>query len=153
MGADFNTAGLMLTAFFAGNLPMRFLGPLFLRRLSPRFIFSVFGCASAALMLAALFTDSISLMFVFVAACGFMQGSSVATFILMCTGTFPGRTASASSLCSLSSGVASLTAPLWMGGLSAYTGFQLPLIIICCCLMASGCLVFFKAEQAVSIQA
>ena len=147
-GADFDTAGLMLTVFFAGALPMRMLGPLFLRRFSARVIFWAFGLASAALMLAALLTGNIAAMFALVAASGFMQGSSAPVFILICCETFPDRTASASSICTISAGVATLTAPLWMGGLSEHTGFQLPMILICCSMFISAGLIFLKSGKA-----
>jgi len=144
VGADFDTAGMMLTAYFGGALPMRMLGPLFLRKLSARAIFWIFGFMSAAFMLLALFTENIAVMFVFVAASGFMQGSSAPVFILMCCETFPERTASASSLCAISAGTAALTAPLWMRGLSEFTGFLLPMILICCSMFVSAGLIFLK---------
>jgi len=146
-GVDFTTGGMALTVFFAGNLVMRFVGPLFFRVLSPRIIYSVFGAAGAALMVCALFTGNINMMFVFIGAGGFMQGSSVASFMLICIEAFPGRTASASSITTLSSGIATLTAPLWMGALSAYTGFLVPMIMVCCCLFAGAALVFFKGAE------
>jgi len=143
-GADFDTAGMMLTAYFGGALPMRLMGPLFLRKLSARAIFWIFGFMSGAFMLVALFSGNIGAMFVFVAASGFMQGSSAPVFILMCCETFPERTASASSICTISAGVASLTAPLWMGGLSEFTGFLLPMVMICCAMLLSAGLTLFK---------
>ena len=141
-GVDFVIGGMMLTVFFGGALPMRFLGPLFLRKISARTLYAAFGLVAAAFMLAALLTGNVTAMFVLVTACGFMQGSSVAAFVLICCEAFPGRTASASSLCTLSSNAAALTTPLWMGILSEYTGFQLPLILTCCALFVSAGLVF-----------
>ena len=146
MGTEFGTGGLLLTAFFAGSLPMRFLGPVLLRRLSPRLIFSLFGGAGAVLMLAALFSGSISAMFVLVPACGFVQGSSVAVFVLMCTEAFPGRTASAASIFSIASCIATMTAPLWIGALSEHTGFRVPMVMISCFLLLSALLIFFFAK-------
>ena len=147
VGVSFSIGGMMLSAFFAGALPMRFLGPLFLRRFSPQFIFSVFGGVAAALMLAALSTNIVPAMFVLFAASGFMQGASVPMYILLCTEAFPGRSASAASLGSISGGIATLTAPLWMGGLSEYTGFRIPIILICCCLFVSTFMIFIKYRQ------
>jgi len=146
-GADFNTAGMLLTAFFAGSLVMRFLGPLILRRLSPRLLFSLFGAAAAASMLAAILTGSIEHMFVLVAVSGFMQGSVVATFIIMSTEAFPSRMASASSLFSLAVGAATFTAPLWMGAMSEHTGFRIPMILICCALFVSSGMIFFGGRR------
>ena len=146
-GVDFETGGLMLTAFFAGSLLMRFISPLFLKKLTPRQVYMYFGWAAAAFMLAALFTGNTFLMIFFVAACGFFQGSNVATLVLMCCDAFPERTASASSIYSLSSGIASLTAPFWMGALSGITGFLLPMILISLALAASATMVFAQKEK------
>ena len=143
-GVDFSTGGMMLTAFFAGALPMRILSPLFLKRVSARLIFSIFGFLSAAFMFAALFTENLTLMFVLVVASGFMQGASAPVFILMCCEAFPDRTASAASICTLAAGVAALTAPVWMGWLSTYTGFQVPMVMICICMFISAGMIFFK---------
>ena len=145
-GAAFSIGGLMLTAFFAGALPMRFLGPLFLRRFSAHVFYSRFGCIAAVLMLGAIFADSLPLMFVLVVASGFLQGSLVAVFILMCTEAFPTRTASASSLFSISCSIGFITTPIWMGSMSEITGFQLPMILVCCSLFASSFLVFLKGR-------
>ena len=140
-GVDFHTAEIMVTAFFAGMLPMRFLGPFLFKKLSPQFIFCVFGCASALCMLAALFTTNTAAIFVLVFFCGFLQGFSVPLFVVMCTNAFPGRTASASSLLAISGGTGSLLAPLWVGVISAYTGFLTPLIMACAILIVAACLI------------
>jgi len=147
-GADYSTAGLSLTMFFAGNLVMRFMGPIFLRLLSPRMLYSIFGVIAGVVMVGALFSENIVLMFVLIAAAGFFQGSSVVAFMLMCIDAFPGRTASASAITSLCVGAANLTAPFWMGAMSAVTdGFLVPLVIICGCLFAASGLVFFLGKR------
>ena len=141
-GMEFGLSGILLTSYFAGSLAMRLLCPLFLRKFSARFIFSVFGGVAAVLMLAALFTGNVPVMFALMTASGFMQGGSVPTYVLICCEAFPYRTASAASLCTLSSGIASLTAPLWVGALSEYTGFRLPMVLVCCALLVSSALIF-----------
>ena len=93
-------------------------------------------------MLAALFSANVPLVFVLMTASGFMQGGSVPTYVLICCEAFPDRTASAASLCTFSSGIAALTAPLWVGALSEYTGFRLPLVLVCCSLLVSSVLIF-----------
>ena len=144
-GADYMTGGLMLSMFFAGNLVMRLVSPLFFKKFTSRVIYSVFGFISGAFMVAALIADSIPLMFVLIGLAGFTQGAMVAAFILLCIGAFPGRTASASSITTISSGTATLTAPFWMGALSAYTdGFLVPMLMICVCLFAASALIFIK---------
>jgi fucose permease len=147
VGADFETGGMMLTAFFAGSLLMRFLGPLILRRLTARSMYVYFGMAATVLMIAALFSESIPLMLVLVAVSGFLQGSTVATFILMCCEAFPERTASASSIFSISSNIASLTGPLWIGALSEYTGFRLPMVLINCAFLVSAAMIFIQGRR------
>jgi len=146
IGADFSTGGLVLTLFFAGNLVMRFVSPVFFRAMSPRIIYAAFGSIAAVIMIAALFSPNIGLMFALVIAAGFMQGSSVAAFMLITIDAFPDRTASAASITTFSSGISTLTAPLWMGALSAYTGFLAPMIIVNCCLLFASILIFFKGK-------
>ena len=147
-GADFSTAGMALTVFFAGNLVMRFVGPFFLKGMSPRVLYSVFGGISAVLMICALLTTNITLMFVLLAGAGFTQGAAVPSYIILCINAFPDRPASAASLTTLCVGVANLTAPLWMGVLSAYTdGFLVPMLTICGCLLLAAALIFIKGEK------
>ena len=148
VGADFQTGALMVTAFFAPALAMRFLTPFLLRRIPPRTFYSVFGWIAAALMLAALSVKSIPILFILIVAVGFVQGSIIVVLILMCTEAFPDRTASASSIVSLASGIATLTAPFWMGSLSDHTGFLIPMIMITCCLAASSLVIFLGAGPA-----
>ena len=146
--ADFEIAGMMLTAFFGGSLVMRFLGPLLLRKLTAHQVFTYFGWASAISMLAALFSNNITVMLVLVALSGFLQGSNVATLVLMCGEAFPERTASAASIYSLANNIVLLTTPLWMGILSEHTGFLFPLAMICVALLMSSTLVFFHGRKA-----
>ncbi len=148
-GADFNTAGLLLTAFFAGALVMRFLSPLFLKLLAPKTVFSMFGLVAAAFMLIAVLVPGA--MMPFTALSGFMQGASVATFVLVCCNEFPHRTASASSICTLAGGAATLTAPLWMGEMAERLGFKVPIIIICGCLFAASFLILFLERKKRSV--
>jgi len=144
---DFTTGGLTLTVFFGGNLVMRFMTPLFLRVFSPRILYSVFGIISGAFMVGALFTESVALMFIFIAAAGFTQGAMVAAFMLICIDAFPGRTASAASITTICVSSATLSAPLWMGVMSGQVGgFLIPMLMICGCLFAASVLVFFKGR-------
>ncbi len=146
VGVSFETSGMMSTAFFGGALVMRFLGPLFLRKMSPRAVFNVFGIISGVLMLAAVFTEDLTAMITLVALSGFMQGSSVVTFIMICCETFPHRTASASSIYALAAAAASMTAPWWMGEIAGRMGFQVPMVMICVCMLASVLLIFLQGR-------
>ena len=146
-GADFGTGTLMLTLFFAGALPIRFLTPLFLRRFSPGKMYVYFTWAAVASMLVALLSENIPVMLVFVTACGFLQGGHFAILILMCCETFPERTASASSIMAFANGISALTAPFWMGLLSEHTGFQIPMILILGALFGSAVMVFLMGRK------
>ena len=149
--ADFKTAGLMLTAFFAPALPMRFLTPLLLRRIPKPTFFTMFGLIAAALMLVVYNIQSIPAMFVLIACVGFAQGSIVVVLIMMCIEAFPERSASATSLVTIASGVSTLTGPLWMGGLAEITGFRLPMIMISCSLAAAALVIFFQNRANKSV--
>lgn len=146
-GVDFSTAGMMLSAFFAGTLAMRFLGPFLLKKIAPHTFFAVFGGIAALLMLAAVLMSNATVMMALVAVSGFLQGCNVVTYIIICCDAFPQRTASASSLCALTSGIAAMTAPLWMGGMAEYMGFQIPMVIACGCLLASALLVAIYSRR------
>ena len=145
--ADFRTSGLMVTAFYGPALAMRFLTPLFLRRISHRIFYSVLGFAAALIMIAAYLIQSIPVMFALIITVGFLQGSIIVVLIMMLTDSFPGRSGSASAIVALAGGTGTLTAPLWMGALSEYIGgFRIPMIMICCSLAASAIVVFLFGE-------
>ena len=146
-GADFSMGAMMVTAFYLGTLVMRFLGPLFFRKLTPHQVYSYFGWVSVALMLAALFAGNVTLMLILIVVSGFFQGSNVASFILICTEAFPERTASASALCYIAVGIGFLSAPLWMGALSDTTGFLFPMILICGVFVVSATLIFIHGRK------
>jgi len=146
-GTDFTTGGMTLTVFFGGNLVMRFMTPLFLRIFSPRMLYSLSGIISGAFMVGALFTENITLMFVFIAAAGFTQGAMVAAFMLICLDAFPGRTASSASITTICVSSATLSAPLWMGVMSGQVGgFLVPMLVISGCLILAAALIFFKGR-------
>lgn len=146
-GVSFGEAGMMLTAFFGGALAMRFAGALFLKKMSAKTLFTVFGIAAAALMTAALFTENTALMTALVVASGFMQGSSVVTLVILCCDAFPERTASASAIAVISVNVGSLTAPLWMGAMAEATGFRVPLLIGCAMLALASVMVLLNGKR------
>ena len=150
---DFNAAGITLTVFFGGTLIMRVLGPLFLRRFASDFLFSVFGGVSAAFVLVMLFMESVPVMMVLIAIAGFLQGICSPAFVVMCTEAFPGRTASATSLFTFVANTGSLTAPVWMGGLAEYTGFRLPLVLVCFAMFAASILILLRIRNQKGIKA
>ncbi len=147
-GIGFETAGVLLTAFFGGALVMRFSGALILKKISPKALFSVFGIIAALLMAGALFvTENVALMTALIVASGFMQGSNVVTLVIMCCETFPKRTASASAIVVIAVNAASLTAPLWMGAMAEKTGFRIPLLIGCACLAIAAVMIIALGKK------
>ena len=80
--------------FFGGALLMRFLGPLFLKKIKPAALFIAFGCASAVLMLIALSTTNFSVINTSVIVSGFLQGSNLVAVVIICCDCFQKRTAS-----------------------------------------------------------
>jgi len=150
IGMDFGTSGGMLTAFFLGSLIMRFCGPLILKKMTAMKAYVLFSLLSAAITMAALFITMPMVMMPLLIIGGFMQGSSVAFLFLMAVEAFPHRAASASSLVLIAVNIGAMTAPLWMGFIAQYTGYRLPLMLICISLALSVLLVILinRGKQA-----
>ena len=147
IGMDFDTSGAVLTAFFIGSLLMRFSGPVILKKISARTAYMLFSVIAALLITAALFMESDSAMIALIAIGGFMQGLCVALLVLMCTGAYPHRVASASSLPFIAANIAIMVAPLLMGALAEHIGFRIPLLIGCALLVVSAIPVFFSRTK------
>jgi len=142
IGLDFNMAGAITTAYFAGSLIMRFCSPLILKIISVRNAYIIFSLIAAAAVAVGLFMTSPIAIMPLIAIGGFMQGSCVALLVLMSTEAFPLRAASASALVFIPANIASMGTALWIGALAEKTGFRVPLLIICACLALSTLLVF-----------
>ncbi len=130
-GLAFEEAGLLLSGFFGGALVMRFLGPAVLRKISAANMFSWFIIAAALCMALALSVPSVSVMIALIIAAGFFQGSNAVALVIMCCAVYPNRTASASAITVFAVNIATLTMPLLIGEIAKYTGFQLPLYLVC----------------------
>ncbi|MDL2236998.1 MFS transporter [Christensenellaceae bacterium OttesenSCG-928-K19] len=137
IGLDFSISNTMLTAFFVGSLVMRFVSPLILKRIDAARMYILFGIISVAAITLALFMTNPTIMMVLIVINGFMQGSCVALLVLMSTAAFPHRVASASSLTFIAVNIGMMTAPLWMGEIAKYTGYKIPLLLGCACLLLS----------------
>jgi len=137
IGMDFITSGTMLTVYLAGSLIMRFCGPLFLKRMTVEKAYILFSILSAVIVTAALFMTVPFAMAPLLITGGFLQGSCVACLFLMANGAFPHRTASASSLVMIAINIGAMTSPLWIGFIAEYTGFRIPLLLICASLALS----------------
>jgi len=146
VGLDFGTSGAMLTAFFMGSLVMRFCGPVILKKMTARKAYILFSLFSVTAIAAALLTNNPAAMMTLFAISGFMQGSCVAFLVLMSTEAFPHRVASASSLIFIAANAASMTAPLWMGGIAEHTGFRTPLLLVCALMVLSVMLIVWAGK-------
>jgi len=141
IGMDFDTSGRMLTAFFAGSLVMRFCGPLILKKMKVCNAYIFFSILSSAAITVAILATAPAVMMTLLVIGGFLQGSAVAFLFLMCAEAFPHRVASASSLVTIAVNLAAMTAPLWMGRIAEFTGFRLPLLLVCASMFLSVLLV------------
>ena len=148
IGMDFSTAGGMLTAYFAGALIMRFCAPLFLKKLTAHRAYILFSLLSAAVITTALFLTTPVVMTPLLIIGGFMQGACVAFLFLMAFKAFPHRTASASALILISINIGSMSAPLWMGFIAEFTGYRIPLLLVCGSLALSVALVFLLTRDS-----
>ncbi|MEA4852925.1 MAG: MFS transporter [Christensenella sp.] len=128
-GMPFDTAGLVLTGFFAGALIMRFLSPFFLRKMSAAAVFSGFSIASAVSMIIAFSVPYNPVMIVLVVIAGFFQGANAVTLVMMCCAVFPKRTASASAIQVFAVNIGIMISPLVIGKMAQTTGFALPLYL------------------------
>ena len=146
-GASYQESGLMLTLFYVGALAMRFLTPLFLRKMKAKHMFTIFGLLSCACIAAALLSSNMALTTAFIMAGGFFQGAHAPLLVIMCCDTFPKRTGSASALISISNGIASLTFPVLMGAMAETMGFQVPLFLIVGTCIASSLIIFFLGRK------
>ena len=147
IGMDFTTAGNMLTAFFVGSLIMRFCSPLILRRLSALKSYVLFTLLSALFITVALFMSEPNIIMILIVIGGFMQGGCVSFLVLMAIDAFPNTGAKASALVFISANAASMTAPLWIGALAGFIGFQIPLIIVCGLLALSTSVILLQKNQ------
>jgi fucose permease len=138
-GMGHQLSGLMSTVFFLGALLMRFISPLFFRRMQAERFYAVSGILSAACMSAA-FTlgPALKLLIVFlVFAGGFLQGANTIALVMISCNRFPGRTASASAVTVLAFNLSALTMPLFIGYLAERIGFMLPMYLLALCMAAS----------------
>jgi fucose permease len=130
-GFALDTAGLMLTLFFAGSLVMRFFGPLVFSRIKPQKIFVFFSLLSIVFMVLALSVESFPLVIVFTVLSGAFQGFNMAALIFIGCALFPGRHAAATSVAIFSYNIGGIIAPYALGVLAKQTGFPLPMYLTC----------------------
>lgn len=135
MRVDFNTAGLILTLFFAGSFVMRLLSPALFSKFNIKKLCMICVLVSAGLMTAALCVQNIIAITILTTASGFAQGLFVAAYMYMATDIYPNNSGTASSAMLIAINVGGMSSPLWIGKMAETVGYTLPLFI-CCALMA-----------------
>gem|GEM_PF-333136 len=135
-GAD--TAGLMLTVYFAGALTMRFLSPLIYKKIPVAKFYALSILLSAVVFaLCFLFAPAKPIMFILMAAGGLLQGAAVPALVILCCDAFPERTASASAIVVLAVSIATFIGPVVMGRMIEGLGFTIPMLAATGCLLVS----------------
>ncbi|MGI6153460.1 MAG: MFS transporter [Christensenellaceae bacterium] len=143
----FEMAGVMSTMLFAGALVMRFMGPLFLKKMTARSVYVIFTFISGILMMLSFVIPIFAVRAALTVAAGFLQGSSVVTLIIMCCDEFPTRTASASAIVVLSANIATLTFPVLMGKIAETTGFLFPMFLAAGVLILSAIIILIGVKK------
>lgn len=138
LGYDFESAGLMVTLYFAGALAIRFLSPVIYKKISVRnfYIFSIILSVGVFLVFLLVPLPPAAAKAVIVLT-GMLQGCSVPALVILCCEAFPERTASASSVIIFGISFATLIAPAVMGQLIRSYGNVLPMLVITVCVLFS----------------
>lgn len=147
LGMSYQLSGQMVTLFWAGSLVMRFVSPIFLKKVRTKNLYVICMLVSCATMAAALFVNNTAAMMVLVTISGFMQGVQATMIILIGSSLFPTRTASMSSIIPLSIGIASLVFPYIMGLMAENTGFASAFVLIVISHVISGIVIFFLGRK------
>ncbi len=135
---DTDTAGLMLTVYFAGALTMRFLSPLVYKIISvAKFYILSILLSTVLFALCFILTPEKPVMFAMVAFGGLLQGAAVPALVILCCDAFPKRTASASAIVVLAVSIATFIGPVVMGRMIEKLGFVIPMLAVSGCLLIS----------------
>jgi fucose permease len=140
-GFDYRLANFAASGFFFGALVMRFLTPLFLKKLSQQRLFLLASGMSGLCMLGAVLASLPAIVLPLVILSGFFQGTLVICHVMMCCAAFPADTAGASSLSVLAGTLGMFVAPFIMGVFSDRFSFRVAMCfaigcIFCSCLLA-----------------
>ena len=146
---DYSFSGYFCTAFFAGQLVMRFLIPVFLKKMSPQKSFILFLAIGSGVMLLAFLVQDVTLALTLIVIGGFFQGGGGVLTILIACDAFPQRTASASALNAFSSGIASLIGPYIIGAIADASdgSFTAAMIAMVGCLAAASLMLGIYAAK------
>lgn len=114
----YDSSATICTFYFLGALIMRLVSPLIYKKISVRNFFAMTIGVSTVLFLAFLLLPCppvATKIIIFVM--GLLQGASIPALVILCSDAFPGRSASASSVITLSVSLAALVAPSVMGSI------------------------------------
>ena len=140
LGIDYKFAALFNTAFFGGQLVMRFLLALLLRKMKAETCFVLFGLIGAVcIFLSMIMPDAYGVMAMLIIG-GFFQGGNATLLVLISTNVFPKRSAAAAALVAIAVGLSSLTGPLIVGLIADANGgsLRVSILLMVVCLVASA---------------
>lgn len=138
LGYAYASSAKMATFYFLGALLMRLVSPAIYKRISVRNFYVLTISASAAVFALFLFLPWSPVMTrVLIFVLGLLQGASVPSMVILCSDSFPGRSASASSVIVLSVSLAALIAPGVMGAVIKNGGYLWAMLLIWVCLPLS----------------
>lgn len=128
----------MATIYFLGALIMRLISPVIYKRISVRNFYVLTISISVvvfALFLFLSWSPAVARALIFVL--GLLQGASIPSMVILCSDSFPGRSASASSVIVLSVSLAALIGPAVMGAVIKNSGYLWAMLLILVCLPLS----------------
>lgn len=131
---SYSDSAMLATIYFLGALIMRLISPAIYRRISVCRFYVLTISVSAVLFALFLFLPCPPMAArILIFLIGVLQGASVPSMVILCSDSFPGRSASASSVIVLSVSLAALVSPGVMGAMirgGSYLGAML-LILVC----------------------
>lgn len=134
----YNDSARMATIYFLGALIMRLISPAIYKRISVQNFYVLTISISAVLFLGFLLLPCPPVVVkILIFAIGLLQGASIPSMVILCSDSFPGRSASASSIIVLSVSLAALIAPSVMGTIMKAGHYQGAMFLILVCLPLS----------------
>ena len=134
----YDSSATICTFYFLGALIMRLVSPTIYKRISVRNFYILTISLSAVLFLAFLLLPCPPVVVkILIFVLGLLQGASVPALVIMCSDTFPDRSASASSIIELSVSFAALIAPSVMGAIIKAGAHLWSMVLILICLPLS----------------
>lgn len=148
LGYAYNDSAKLSTIYFLGALIMRLISPMIYKRISVRNFYVLTISASAVLFVLFLLlpvTPTFARILIFII--GLLQGASIPSMVILCSDSFPNRSASASSIIVLSVSLAALVSPSVMGTIIRAGSYQGAMILILTCLPLSIPLLLWATKK------